>query len=181
MKKILTIALSIFLLAALSACGSKDPEVKPTEVPTMEPTTPEVTEPETEGPITEGTLNLLDLVEVSLTDGWYAAKAEEGEVQLENDDISGFMARVNVKVQKIYTPTEGAEVWAGKIQGNYGGKGTITQETINNALYYHLSGVVDDNKQNMFFTDLNEKYYLEVDVMFMNLEDGMSVFDHTTI
>lgn len=142
---------------------------------------PETTE--AAGPITEGTLEISDLISVEFKDGWYT---EEGldttwnSVELVNDSVEGFLASVEISVGTIYTEGNGAEYWANATNGNYGGTGTVSTEEINGVTYYHLSNVVDDDTQNMFWTDLDDGHYLEVAIMFMPVDQGMPVFDLIT-
>lgn len=145
-------------------------------------TTEAIETTEAAGPLTEGTLVISDLISVEFKDGWYS---EEGldttwnSIELVNDSVEGFLANVGIKVGNVYGDGDAA-YWADAINGNYGGGGTVTTEEINGVTYYHLSGVVDDDTQNMFFTDLDDSHYLEVSVMFMPVDQGMPVFDLIT-
>lgn len=145
-------------------------------VETIEDTT------EAAGPLTEGSVVISDLISVELKDGWYS---EEGldttwnSLKVENESIDAFLANVEFTVGNIYSGN-GAEYWADAINKNYGGNGTVTTEEINGVTYYHLSGVVDDDTQNIFFTDLDDSHYLEVAIMFMPVDQGMPAFDLLT-
>ena len=195
MKKFLSVllvcAVVLSMSALLSSCGetkdTKDDETKVVDTTAAEETTEaeettveETTEEETTaGAITEGSIVIDDLVTIDLKDGWYS---EEGldttwnKVKLENKSITGFLANVSVSVGKVYGDDHAKE-WAENTQGNYQGKGKITEEDINGVHYYHLSGVVDDDDQNIYYADLDDEHYIEVSIMFMSVDEGKPVFD----
>lgn len=197
MKKFLSILLTFALILSMAAllisCGEAD--TSDTETSADVETTANDTETEAESeseseseseaaaPIKEGTIDISGLVSVELKDGWYSEKGLDttwNEIELINDSIDDFMAYVSVKVCKVYEEGEHAKEWADTINGNYGGGGTVIEEEINGVSYYHLSGVTDDDTQNLYFTDLDDGHYLEVSVMFMPVEKGLPVFNLIT-
>lgn len=202
MKKILSVllvvALAITMIGVLAACNGGKDGGEETTAP-IETTAPENngegedtgddTGDETDAPegedtaIKEGTLNLSDLVTIELKDGWYT---EEGidtmwnSVELVNDSVTAFMANVKVSVGNLYGG-DTAESWANDTNANYNNEGKVTAEEINGTTYYHLSGVVADDTQNIYFADIDETHYIKVAIMFMTVEEGKSVFDLLTI
>lgn len=205
MKKLLSLILAAVLVlsltAVLSSCGDKADDKKDETTKAEETTAPEpedTTEEETtaEEPeetteeetteasrITEGTVTILDLVSIEVKDGWYSEDGVDdtwNSIELVNDAVPGFLANVEVKVGRVYGDDHAKE-WADNYNKNYGGGGTVTTETINGLTFYHLSGVVEDDNQNCYFADINDDYYLEVDIMFMSVEEGLPVFDLITV
>lgn len=195
MKKIIALVLAMMMLVfVLASCGEAKPaDDTNDDVDVVDTTAGDVDEPdeseeETEAefePITEGTIDLSDgLVSVELADGWKVEKEEkltDSSVEMVNDAVTDFLSNVEVSVHRIFTDGEGAEYWANTTNGNYGGVGKVTEEDINGIHFFHLSGVVDDDDQNLFFADINDDYYLEVSVMFTALENGIGVIDNVTI
>ena len=154
---------------------------KTTEDLTDEALTDEVktTEESASGEMREGSIVISDIVTVELKDGWYTKEGLDktwNELKLENDSIDAFLANVSVKVGNVYSG-QGAEYWADATVGNYNGKGNINTEQINGMTYYHVSGVVDDDTQNIYFADIDDSHYIEVAIMMMDVNLGLPAFD----
>ena len=103
------------------------------------------------------------------------------KVKIKKADAGSFdFDNVTVEVSHNWSHESGEEL-AIEQNKNYGEKGTVSTVEINGVTYYKVSGVVDDDTQNMFITELDEDDYLEISVMYMPLDDGMPVVNAVVV
>lgn len=179
MKKIFCITLVALLLFALAACGESPDTIYQTDGPKTDTTAAETTETETQVEVVkEGVIKLGDKVEVELTDGWYGEMVDETEVELYNDAIDKTkFANIDVKVNTAWDG-DGAEYWNNAINENYGGGKETGKLTINGIDYYVLYA---EAEQTILTADVDDKYYLEVDCMFLPFDKCQSQLEKISI
>ena len=183
MKKFLSILLALTLtvsMAALfTACGDKAEEPEVTEATTEAAEEDTTAEEETTADASlpkAGDTVKVGAVSVTIPEGWQTATYNEGQnIELENPDI--FMSSAEITLHNVYGD-EHAKEWADNINENYGGDKEIDKVTIAGKEFYRVKA---DPEQNVCFTDLDDKTYVEISVMFLPWEDGAAVLDAITI
>lgn len=175
-KKFLALTMVLACSTMLFGCGSDDSKKEASDdATTVAETTAEETTTEAETTTEEattvnsGTVTVGD-ISVELTDGWYVNEATDTDLELKKESLGDF-PEIDVEYHEIYTEGDGAEAWAEKINQNYGGGHKITTTKINGIKYWVLDAT-DDGQQTLYFADIDEKHYAEIDCMFFDNKEA---------